>query len=59
MDAVIAADAQQRIVVFNAAAEAMFHYPASEMTDKPLDMLIPKRFREAHAGDICHFAATG
>ncbi len=59
MDAVIAADAQQRIVVFNAAAEAMFHYPASEVIGKPLDMLIPKRFREAHAGHIRNFAATG
>ncbi len=59
MDAVIAADAQQLIVVFNAAAEAMFHYPASEVIGKPLDMLIPRRFREAHAGHVRHFAATG
>lgn len=59
MDAVIAVDAEQRIVLFNAAAEAAFRYPAAEVIGKPLDMLIPERFRKAHAGHVQRFAATG
>ena len=59
MDAVIAVDAGQRIVLFNAAAEAMFHYPAAEVIGRPLDKLIPERFRKAHARHIQSFATTG
>jgi PAS domain S-box-containing protein len=59
MDAVIATDARQRILLFNAAAEAMFHYPAAEVIGQPLDMLIPERFRKPHAVHIRNFAATG
>ena len=59
MDAVIAVDAGQRIVLFNAAAEATFRYPAAEVIGEPLDKLIPERFRKAHAGHVQRFAATG
>ncbi len=59
MDAVIAVDARQRIVLFNAAAEAMFHYPAAEVIGEPLDKLIPERFRKAHVGHIQRFGTTG
>ena len=59
MDAVIAVDAGQRIVLFNAAAEAMYHYLAAEVIGQPLDKLIPERFRKAHARHIQSFATTG
>jgi PAS domain S-box-containing protein len=58
MDGVIAVDEQQRIMVFNAAAEKMFGYAASEMLGQPLDRLIPERFRAAHAGHIRKFEQT-
>ena len=58
MDGIIAVDKQQRITVFNAAAEKMFGYTASEMLGQPLDRLIPERFRLAHAGHIRKFEQT-
>ncbi len=58
MDGIIAVDEEQRIVVFNAAAEEMFGYSASEMLGQPLDRLIPERFRAAHAGHIRKFEQT-
>ena len=59
MDAIITVDEQQRIVVFNSAAEAMFRYPAKDVIGRELEMLIPERFRHAHGKHIAEFAATG
>ena len=58
MDGIIAVDDQQRIIVFNAAAEKMFGYTASEMLGQSLGRLIPERFRAAHAGHIRKFEQT-
>ena len=58
MDGIIAVDEQQRIIVFNAAAEKMFGYTASEMLGQPLGRLIPERFRVEHAGHIRKFEQT-
>jgi PAS domain S-box-containing protein len=59
MDAIISVNEEQRIVVFNAAAEAMFRCPAHEAVGKSLNRFIPQRFREAHATHIDAFARTG
>jgi len=58
MDAVIAIDEGQRIVVFNDAAEQMFGCPAQDAIGSPIDRFIPERFREAHRGHIRHFDDT-
>ncbi len=58
MDAIITVDSDQRIVLFNAAAEEIFGYPASEAIGKPLDLFIPKRFRAAHSEHIRNFGKT-
>ncbi len=55
MDAIISTDGQQRIVLFNAAAEKMFHCPASEALGQPVDRFIPKRFRGAHTEHVNNF----
>src|ERR1044072_4162352 len=55
MDAIISTDADQRIVLFNAAAERMFACPASEALGQPVDRFIPKRFRGAHAEHVDNF----
>ncbi len=59
MDAIIAVDADQRIAVFNDAAEKMFSYDAQDIIGQPLDRLIPGRFREAHREYIRTFGRTG
>jgi PAS domain S-box-containing protein len=59
MDAIVTVDSDQRIVLFNAAAEAMFGHPVSGIIGKPLAQLIPQRSRDAHAGHVRAFATTG
>src|SRR5205807_10488750 len=55
MDAIITIDEKQRIVLFNAAAERMFLYPAEDAIGQPLDRFIPERFRAVHNGQIQGF----
>jgi len=59
MDAIITADVEQRIVVFNAAAERMFGCPSSTAIGTPLDRFIPERYRAAHRAHIERFVRTG
>ena len=59
MDAIIAVDQQQRIVLFNAAAEAIFRCRASDALGGPLERFIPERFRAAHRNHISRFGETG
>ncbi len=54
-DAVMAHDAQGRILFVNAAAEAMFGYRRKELIGQPLAMLLPERFRQRHAGYVANF----
>jgi PAS domain S-box-containing protein len=48
MEGVLAVNPRNEIVLFNAAAEAIFGYSRSEMLDKPLNELIPAAARESH-----------
>jgi PAS domain S-box-containing protein len=56
MDAIISVDEQQRIVVFNQAAEKIFQCTASDALGSSLDRFIPSRYGEAHRGYIRRFA---
>jgi PAS domain S-box-containing protein len=58
MDGIITVDGEQRIVLFNSAAEKIFGYSASEMMGQPLDRLLPERFRFPHRQHIEHFGVT-
>lgn len=58
MDAIITVDAQQRVVLFNNAAELMFGYDAQEILGKPLDCIIPERFRRVHREHVPAFGLT-
>lgn len=58
MDAVITVDREQRVTLFNGAAEAMFGYRSGEVVGQPLERLIPQRFRAAHAEHIEGFGHT-
>jgi PAS domain S-box-containing protein len=59
MDAVITVNDEQRIVLFNRAAEQVFGVPREEMLGTPLDRLLPARFRGMHRGHIEGFGRTG
>jgi PAS domain S-box-containing protein len=58
MDAIITVDEEQRVVLFNAAAEKMFRCAAAEALGQPLDRFIPARFRDAHRHHIGQFGKT-
>ena len=55
MDAIITVDEQQRITMFNPAAEKMFRCPASDAIGTPLDRFLPSRFRASHAEHMRDF----
>jgi len=59
MDAVVAVDADQRIVLFNPAAEQMFGCTASEAVASSLDRFIPAHLRDGHRAHIEKFGRTG
>jgi PAS domain S-box-containing protein len=59
MDAIISVNEQQRIVVFNHAAEEIFRCAASEALGSSLDRFIPAEQREAHHKHIRQFGVNG
>jgi PAS domain S-box-containing protein len=58
-DAIISADERGRIVYFNRGAERMFGHPADKILGRPLTLLMPARFHEAHSAGFQRFLATG
>ncbi len=59
MDAIIAVDDRQRIVLFNPAAEQMFGCPVAEAMGQLITRFIPVRHRAGHEAHIGRFRATG
>jgi hypothetical protein len=59
MDAIITVDDSEHIVLFNAAAEAVFGCPRSEALGAPLAWFIPERFRATHSAHIRRFGEAG
>ncbi len=59
MDPIVTADAGQRVVAFNAAAERVFGLPRSAVIGRSLALLMPERFRSDHGTHIARFATTG
>jgi len=59
LDAIISVDAEQRILLFNPAAERIFQCKAAEAIGQPLGRFIPDRHRAAHQGHISNFGQTG
>jgi formate hydrogenlyase transcriptional activator len=59
MDAIIAIDEDQHIVVFNVAAEKVFGCSAREAIGSPVGRFIPQRFQADHREHIRKFGETG
>lgn len=58
-DAIVVADEHGYIVSWNEAAAKMFQYTSAEVLGKPLTILMPMRFREAHEMGIERMRTTG
>ena len=58
-DAIIFADRDGTIRLWNAAAEAMFGYRADEAVGQSLDLIIPEKLRERHWEGYRTVMATG
>ncbi len=58
-DAIIAVDEQQRIVMFNPAAQRIFGCSAADALGSPLSRFIPTPQRQAHARHVADFARSG
>ena len=56
-EGIIVINAEQFIVATNTSAEKMFGYKKKELIGKPLDTLIPKRFRHNHDAQVENFIA--
>jgi len=58
-EAVISVDEAHRIILFNEGAERIFGHRAADVIGKPLDVLLPARFRAAHRAQMEAFARSG
>jgi PAS domain S-box-containing protein len=59
MDAIIAIDEEQRIVLFNAAAEKMFGCTQTDAVGTSIDRFVPQRFRLEHGAHLRRFGESG
>ena len=58
-DAIVSADPRGNITYFNRSAELIFGYSAAEVLGKPLTLLMPERFHDAHRRGLERFLSTG
>ena len=56
-EAIVVANAEGRVVIFSAGAEAVFGYAAHEIVGGPIERLMPERFRADHGRHVARFAA--
>ncbi|MBK5104088.1 MAG: PAS domain S-box protein [Burkholderiales bacterium] len=58
-EGIVSTDAEQRIVLFNAAAERIFGRSADDIIGQHLNVLLPERFRARHAHQVADFDSSG
>jgi PAS domain S-box-containing protein len=56
-DAMVVIDSQGSIVMVNAQTEKLFGYQRRELLGKPVEILVPERFRDRHTGHRRDFFA--
>jgi len=59
MDAIVSTDGDRNLLLFNAAAERMFGWKREDVLGRPLEMLLPHRYRDGHRAHVATFAASG
>jgi PAS domain S-box-containing protein len=57
IDAIITVDSRGTIIFWNPQAELMFGYSANDMIGKPVAVIMPERFRQAHQLGLSKAAA--
>jgi len=57
-EGIVVADARGRIVLVNRRTEEMFGYPRPELVGQTIELLVPTRLREAHAGHRATYMAA-
>jgi PAS domain S-box-containing protein len=57
-EAIVSVDGNFEITHFNQGAEATFGYSASDVLGKPLEMLLPERYRKQHSQHMRHFSSS-
>jgi len=57
-DAILVVDQAGQIVLANSQAEGMFGYRREELLGKPVEFLVPERFRALHVGHRAQYAAN-
>lgn len=58
-DAIVSVDGARRIRLFNEGAHEVFGYEADEILGRPLETLLPERFRNGHEEAFDAFASSG
>ena len=58
-DAIIVADAQEKIVLWNPAATRIFGYSEQEALGQTLNLIVPERQRQKHNEGYSHSMKTG
>jgi PAS domain S-box-containing protein len=59
IDAIISGDAEGMIRSWNSAATALFGFTEDEVIGKPIDLIIPTRFKKAHQTGIHRVSSGG
>ena len=57
LDAIVIVDHKGKIVLVNSQTERLFGYARAELLDNPIEILIPKRYREKHVDHRRSFLA--
>jgi PAS domain S-box-containing protein len=57
-DALVVSDPDGRIVLVNAQTERLFGYRRDELLGRPVEVLVPERLRDRHAGHRAAYAAA-
>lgn len=58
VDAIVTADEDGKIILWNAASERMFGYSAEEASGFPIQDLVPEKYLERHCKGISRFRKT-
>jgi len=58
-DAIIIANGSSQIISWNKGAQGIFGYALEEVVGKPITILMPERYRDAHEAGLERFKSTG